>query len=82
MSSREPNLRSLRSSIAAHTKWAKTPDRTAATAAARAAFADRFVRQVDPAGLMSPDERARCAESARRAFYARLALRSAQARRK
>ncbi|SQD97993.1 conserved hypothetical protein [Parafrankia sp. Ea1.12] len=68
--------------IAAHTSWANTTDRTARTAPGRAAFLDRFDRQVDPDGTLKPDERARRAEHARRAYFSALALRSAQARRK
>jgi hypothetical protein len=68
-------------SLAAHVKWAKCEDRTAATAAARQAFHDRFEREVDPEGLLSPQERARRAENAKKAFYRRLALRSAAVRR-
>ncbi len=41
-----------------------------------------FERQVDPDGVLPPDERARRARHARKAYFARLALRSAQARRK
>lgn len=37
--------RSTIASIAAHDRWARVGDRTAATAAARAAAEDRFVRQ-------------------------------------
>src|SRR5262245_32896675 len=75
-----PELRSLRARLAAHTKWANTSDPSAATAPARAAFLDRFERQVDPDGTLPPEERARRAEHARKAHFARLALRSAQAR--
>jgi hypothetical protein len=35
--------RSLIAKIAAHERWAREPDRTAATAAARQAYADRFI---------------------------------------
>lgn len=35
--------RSLRAKIAAHERWAREPDRTAATAAARQALDDRFI---------------------------------------
>ncbi|MGH9230221.1 MAG: hypothetical protein ACRD07_16125 [Acidimicrobiales bacterium] len=52
------------------------------TRAAREAFARRFEREVDPNGLLSATERARRAEAAKRAYFQRLALRSAQARRK
>jgi hypothetical protein len=73
--------RSIRASIAADERWSRTDDRTAATAAARRAFNDRFERLVDPAGELPPDERTRRAASARRAHMNRLALRSAQSRR-
>lgn len=70
----------LRARIAAGERWAKEPDRTAATAAARSAFMDRFSKQVDPDGQLDPAERERRAESAKRAHFARMALKSAQAR--
>jgi hypothetical protein len=76
-----PSDRSLRARIAAHSRWSKA-DRVAGTANARAAFLDRFVREVDPDGVLPERERRRRAESARRAYFARLALRSAQARRR
>lgn len=76
-----PELRSLRSQIAAHESWARTTDRSARTANARRAMADRFEREVDPDGTLLPAERAKRAESARKAYYLRLALKSAQARR-
>lgn len=50
------------------------------TQKARAAFRSRFEREVDPDGVLSPEERTRRAEAARRAFYARLALASTRAR--
>lgn len=75
-----PENNSLRASIAAHSRWAHCPDRTAATAAARRAFADRFEREVDPEGRLTPQERAKRAAHARRAHMQKLALRSAQAR--
>ncbi|BCB79134.1 hypothetical protein GCM10022251_19590 [Phytohabitans flavus] len=73
--------RALIARLAAHTKWAGTEDRTAATAAARAAFVDHFEREVDPDGVLDPAERAARAASAKKAFYTRMALRSAQVRR-
>lgn len=73
--------RSILASIAADERWSRTDDRAAATAAAREAFNHRFENLVDPAGELSPDERARRAASARRAHMKRLALRSAQSRR-
>lgn len=67
--------------LGAHTKWAQTADRTAATAAARAAAMKKFEDQVDPDRTLPAAERARRAESARKAHFQRLALKSAQARR-
>ena len=52
------------------------------TKSARAAFDSKFEREVDPAGLLPPEERARRAAMARKAHYTRLALLSAQARRR
>jgi hypothetical protein len=78
---RTPEQRALAARIAAHSKWAIT-DPVEGTAAARAAFLDRFEQQVDPDGSLSPAERARRAEHARKAYFTRLALASAKARRK
>ncbi len=44
------------------------------TQPAREAFRARFQREVDPDGLLPEAERQRRAEAARRAFYARIAL--------
>ncbi len=41
---------------------------------------DRFEREVDPDGVLPAQERAKRAESARKAYFAKLALRSSQAR--
>jgi len=72
----------MRARIAAHTSWAKTPDRSARTAPARMAMLEKFEKQVDPDGLLAPVERARRAENLKKAHYQRMALKSAQARRK
>lgn len=77
-----PAERKLRAQIAAHTSWANTDDRRGRTAAARRSFLDRFEREVDPDGVLDPAERARRAASAKKAYFARLALKSAQSRRK
>jgi hypothetical protein len=77
-----PTERSLRSQIAAHESWAHTDDRPARTANARRAMLDKFERQVDPDGALAPAERAKRAEHARKAHFKRLALKSAQARRR
>ena len=77
-----PSERTLRARLAVETSWANTSDPSQRTAAARAAFADRFQRQVDPDGVLPPEERARRAEHARRAYFTGLALKSVRARRK
>lgn len=76
-------------SAAERTLWARaaayamhsTHDSRTVTANARAAFADRFLRQVDPTGVLPEAERARRAECARRAYFTALAAKSARARR-
>lgn len=73
---------SLRARIAANTRWAFAADRTAATAAARAAADARFEREVDPEGKLPPEERARRAASLRKAHFGRMALASAKKRRR
>ena len=80
--SRTPAERSLIGQIAAHQSWAHTKDRSARTAKARQAALDRFEKKADPRNLLIPAERARRAASARKAYSARLALKSAQARRR
>jgi hypothetical protein len=77
-----PSERVLRARMAAHISWAKTEDRSARTVAARRAALARFEEQVDPDGRLSAAERARRAEHALRAHMTRLALRSAQVRRR
>lgn len=77
-----PVERSLRGQIAAHESWARTPDRSARTANARRAMLDKFEREVDPDQSLTPVERAKRAENARKAHFQRLALKSAQARRR
>jgi hypothetical protein len=77
-----PEQRRLRSQAGAHTMWANTLDRTARTAAARKAAMDRFERQVDPDGALSPAERAKRADNARQAHMTRMALASSLARAK
>lgn len=69
-----PAERKLIGSIAAHQSWANTPDRAKRTAPARAALDAKFLAEAggDPAR----------AENLRRAHYKRLALKSAQARRR
>lgn len=74
--------RALRARLAAHTRWARTPDRQAATAKARQANLDRWDRIVDPGGELDPALRSKLAANAKSAHYTRMALKSAQARRR
>jgi hypothetical protein len=72
----------LRSSIAANEGWAQCEDRTARTLPGRLAADARFEKLVDPEGKLAPRERAIRAESARKAHYKRMALRSVEVRRR
>ncbi|WP_229401948.1 hypothetical protein [Micromonospora okii] len=78
--SQNPSSRRLHAQVAAHTRWSRESDRKAATGKARAAFIDRFEREVDPDGVLPPEERALRAESAKKAYFVRLAIKSAAAR--
>jgi hypothetical protein len=69
-----PSERKLRVQIAAHDSWARTDDRSARTANARRALEDKFLAEADGDELR--------AASLRKAYFARLALKSAQARRR
>lgn len=73
-----PSERSLHARMAAHRQHAAGRTNTAP---ARAAFLDRFEREVDPDLTLDPAERARRAEHARKAYFTGLALKSAKARR-
>ena len=72
--------RALRARMAAHLLHAQIDDPAAHTAAARAAFLSRFEREVDPDGILDPQERARRAEHAKKAYFLKLALQSRKAR--
>jgi hypothetical protein len=75
-----PEQRTMRARLAAHRSWANTADPLERTAPARRAAMDRFEREVDPDGTLSPKERARRAESARKAYMTSLAFKSARSR--
>ncbi len=74
-----PQARALRGRIGAHALHARYGGREI-TAAARAKFLLRFLDEVDPERRLPEQERLRRAEHARKAYFARLALRSARAR--
>ena len=69
-----PGEARLRATIASHESWANTQDRTARTAKGRAALNQKFLDQAGGDPIR--------AEHLRKAHYARLALKSAVARRK
>jgi hypothetical protein len=75
-----PAERSLRARAAAY-RLHSLYDSREITASARAAFRDRFAKQVDPDGVLVEAERQRRAECARKAYFADLAAKSAKARR-
>ncbi len=72
-----PNERTLRARIAAHALHAQGGT---STKAGTAAFLARFDRQVDPDGTLSPEERARRSEHARKSYMASLALKRFRSR--
>lgn len=79
----DPQDRALRARLAAHTQWAKTKDRTARTAKARAAAEGKFVqqaRELHPEGDDALIQRT--AQSLRQAHFARMGMRSGAARRR
>jgi len=69
-----PQDRSQIGTIAAHLSWANTEDRTARTAPARAALDAKFLEQAGGDPIR--------AAHLRKAYFARLAFKSAQSRRK
>jgi hypothetical protein len=72
-------VRSLKARSAVHTSWANTEDPSARTAPGRAKFLDRFEKQFEH---LPEAERVRRAAHARKAHFAMLAAKSAEARRK
>jgi hypothetical protein len=72
-------MRKLRARAAAYAMHAQHDSRET-TRRGREAFLARFERQVDPDGVLSPAERGRRAESAKRAHFTLLAIKSAKAR--
>lgn len=73
-------ISSTQARINALRRWSKEPDRTQATEAARLANRLRFEALVDPDGTLTPSERAKRAESARKAFYYEMSLKGVRAR--
>lgn len=69
--------KNINARIAAEISWARTQDRSARTRPAREAFLRRFEDEVDPDRKLPPDERARRASHALRAYMLRLRKRVA-----
>lgn len=80
MAARDPVQRKINARIAILTRWSREDGRAAA-AQAQAGLMRRFEREVDPDGELTPEERHRRAESARRAHMLRLSAKSAKVRR-
>lgn len=77
-----PEERSLRARIAVHTSWANTADPAERTAPARSAADARFERQARALHPNASDDRIdQVASHLRSAYFRRLALASAKARR-
>jgi hypothetical protein len=76
-----PAERILRARLAAHSLHAQVNSRDH-TKPARRAFMDRFEDQVDPNRVLPNAERQRRVEQAKKAYFTRLALKAAQARRR
>lgn len=79
-----PQERSSAARIAAHSRWAyRVPDRSLATAAARAKSPSSityWLDRVDPDQQMHPGERAKAAENAMSAHFAQLSRRGRRSR--
>jgi hypothetical protein len=82
MAASQPEVRSMVARIAANSRWAREFHRKEATAAARRGFYRRFEREVDPDGVLEPEEREKRIANAVTAYFTRLALKSAEARRR
>jgi hypothetical protein len=74
-----PSQRSLRAQIAANARWSRE-DRTTASDRQRQVILRRFEDQVDPDRKLSAEERDKRARNALAAHMARLAFKSAKAR--
>lgn len=76
-----PAQRSLRGRLGAYVVHSRYDSREL-TKPARAAFESKFERDVDPDGVLPIEERLRRAEMARKAHFLRLAIKSAEVRRR
>jgi hypothetical protein len=65
-----------------HQGWAQTADRKARTEAGRIAALAKFLREVDPDGVMSDADRLKAAENARKAHLKLAAEKSVASRKR
>jgi hypothetical protein len=77
-----PSQRSQRARIAAHTRWAKEPDRVAATAPGRRAAFEKLLDEVDPERKLPEAERLKRAKNAQQAQLERVRLAASKSRRR
>ena len=80
MPANDQGHRRLTAQIAANSRWSQE-DPTAQGIRMRAGLEAKFLREVDPNNELPEPERLRRANKARQAYYQRLALASAKARR-
>jgi hypothetical protein len=80
MPARDPESRALVARIAAAERWGREPDRTAATAPARAGLRAKFAREVDPDGTLPLDELEKRVDHLVRAHCLRMSLAARRAR--
>jgi hypothetical protein len=79
---RSPEERSLIARIAITERWAREPDRAAATAPARAGLRGKYAREVDPDGVLTEADREHRVDQLMHAHMLRMTLRAKVARRK
>ena len=77
-----PSERSTRARIAANTRWAKEPDRLAATAPGRLAAFEKLLDEVDPQRVLTEVERLKRVKNAQQAQLARVRLAASKSRRR
>lgn len=70
----------MRARIAAHARWKRVPDRSAATEPARAALYQRFADEIDPDRALDPADLAKAVKNAVSEYMTRLAFKSSKAR--
>lgn len=74
--------RSIRAQMAAHARWAREPDRLAATAPGRRAAFEKLLDEVDPQRVLTEAERLKRVKNAQQAQMARVRLAASKSRRR